>query len=133
MMTPMHWPALITWLTLLLLIAVAIDVGRARGRYNLPAPATTGDPMFERVFRVQMNTMEAAMVFLPALWLAAYFWNPRWASILGAVWLAARIWYARAYVRDPGSRSGGFGLSFMAVIVLLVGAAVGWARSFVAA
>ena len=30
-------------------------VGRARGRYGIKAPATVGNPDFERVYRVQQN------------------------------------------------------------------------------
>ena len=52
-MTWIQWPALITWLTLMLLVAVVFDVGRARGRYGVKAPATSGNEQFERVFRVQ--------------------------------------------------------------------------------
>jgi glutathione S-transferase len=129
-MTSLHWPSLITWLTLILLVALSFDVSRARGRHDIKAPATSGHPTFDRVFRIQMNTLENAVVFLPALWLAAWYWSPAWASWCGAVWLAGRIWYARAYVHDPNSRSGGYGLSLLACAVLFVGAAVGWARTF---
>jgi glutathione S-transferase len=128
-MTWTQWPALITWLTVLLLVAVAFDVGRARARYGIRAPATTGNEQFERVFRVQMNTMESAMMFLPALWLAALYWKPAWASVCGALWLAGRIWYARAYAREPGRRSGGYTLSSIATSVLIIGAAIGWIRA----
>jgi glutathione S-transferase len=121
-----EWPSLITWLTLLLLFGVAVNVGRARVRHGVAAPATTGHPQFERYYRVQMNTIENALAFLPALWLAAWYWNPASASICGAIWLAGRVWYALAYVRDPAKRSGGFGLSMLAFFVLLGSAAVGW-------
>ena len=104
-MSWIQWPALITWLTLMLLIALAVDVGRARGRYGIRAPATTGNEQFERVYRVQMNTLENACVFRPALWLAAWYWRPTWASVCGAVWLVGRLWYARAYARDPSART----------------------------
>jgi glutathione S-transferase len=128
-MTWMQWPSLITWLTSILMVVLAYDVGRARVRYGVRAPATSGHEQFERVYRVQMNTLENALAFLPALWLGAWYWNAAWASTCGAFWLAGRIWYARAYVRDPGSRSGGFGLSMFAFATLLVGAAVGWVRA----
>jgi glutathione S-transferase len=131
-MTHPEWPSLITWLTLALLVGVAINVGRARGRYGIAAPATTGHPEFERYYRVQMNTTESALAFLPALWLAAWYWSPTQAAACGAVWLAGRVWYALAYVRDPARRSGGFGLSMLALSVLLVGAAIGWVRSIAA-
>jgi glutathione S-transferase len=125
----MQWPSLITWLTLILLVALSFAVSRARGRYGIRAPATSGHEQFDRVFRVQMNTLENAVVFVPALWLAAWYWNPGWAALCGALWLAGRIWYARAYLQDPGRRSGGYGLSLLAFSVLLVGAAVGWVRA----
>jgi hypothetical protein len=76
-----------------------------------------------------MNTLENAVVFLPALWLAAWYWKPAWAAACGALWLIGRLWYARAYRRDPKARSGGFGLSAAAFAALLAGAAVGWVRA----
>jgi len=85
-----RWPALITLGVVVLLFAVAWNVGRARGKYKVKAPATTGDPAFERAFRVQMNTLESAVAFLPVLWLFAAFVSGLWSAALGAVWLAAR-------------------------------------------
>lgn len=127
-----QWPSLITWLTLLLLIWVAIGVGRARARYGIRAPATSGHEQFERAFRVQMNTLENAIVFLPALWLAARWWSPVWAAACGAIWIAGRLWYASAYLRDPAARSGGYGLSFLGLMVLLLGTAWGWIKALLA-
>jgi glutathione S-transferase len=125
-----QWPALITWLTLILLLVLAADVARARGRYAIHAPATTGNEQFERVFRTQMNTLENAVVFLPALWLAAWYWTPAWAGVCGAVWLVGRIWYARAYARDAGRRGPGLNVSMAGLVALLAGSAIGWARAF---
>ncbi len=125
-----QWPSLITWLTLILLAVLAYDVGHARARYGIRAPATSGNEQFERVYRVHMNTLENAVVFLPALWLAAWYWKPTWASVCGAVWLIGRIWYAQAYKRDARSRSGGLNLSLVGFVALIAGAAVGWARAF---
>jgi len=129
-MNDYQWPALITWLALLLQVALAYNVGRARVRYQVKAPATTGDPVFERYYRVQMNTLESAAVFVPALWLAAAYWRADYAAIVGAVWLAGRLWYAYAYVREPGRRGAGFLLAMFAASVLLVSAAIGWLRSW---
>ena len=128
-MTWIQWPSLITWLTLILLVALAFDVSRARAHYGIRAPSTSGDEQFERIYRVHMNTLENALVFLPALWLAAWYWNPTWASVCGATWLAGRIWYARSYAHHPKHRSGGFSLSFLAFAVLIVGSAVGWVHT----
>jgi uncharacterized MAPEG superfamily protein len=92
-------------------------------------PATSGNEQFERVFRAHMNTLENAVVFLPALWLAAWYWRPGWASACGAVWLIGRVWYAVGYTRDPKARSRGYTLSVVAFAVLVVGSAVGWVRT----
>jgi glutathione S-transferase len=127
-MTWMQWPSLITWLTVILLAALSAAVSRARARYGIHAPATTGHEQFERVFRVQMNTLENTVAFLPALWLGAWYWSPLWASACGAAWIVGRIWYASAYVRDPRSRQGGYGLAGIGLVALLVGGAVGWTR-----
>ncbi len=99
--TTMHWPALITLATLALLFGCIWYVGAARGRYKVSAPATTGPEPFERAFRVQMNTLENTVIFLPALWLAAFYFSPRIAAAVGAVWVVARVWYAFAYARNP--------------------------------
>jgi len=128
-MTWIQWPSLITWLTLLLLAGLAIDVGRARRRYGVRAPATSGNEQFERVYRAHMNTLENTVVFLPALWLAAWYWKPTWASVCGAVWLIGRVWYATSYARNPKRRSAAFSLSTAACGVLIGGSAVGWVRT----
>lgn len=124
------WPALITLGVVALLFAVAWNVGRARSRYNVKAPATTGDPSFERAFRVQMNTVESALAFLPVLWLFAAFVNGVWSAALGAVWLAARVWYAIAYQQNAARRGPPFGLAFLAFMVLAFGSAWGVVRAF---
>ena len=124
-MTTLPYTALVTLLVLALFFATAANVGRARIRYGVKAPATSGHEMFERAFRVQMNTLEAALVVLPALWLFAAYVADRWAGVIGLVWLAARIWYAAAYLRNPPSREAAFGISMLAFAVLWLGAA--WA------
>jgi glutathione S-transferase len=122
-MSIIHLPALVTVLAVLLYCWTLFAVGRARTTYGIAAPATTGDPAFERLFRVQMNTLEQLVLFLPALWLAATYWNPTWSGLVGVVWLVARILYARAYAR--GERRGvGFVTGLVASAVLLVMAAV---------
>jgi hypothetical protein len=75
----------------------------ARGRYGVKAPAVTG-PMFERAYRVQMNTLELMVLFIPALYLAARYWPPAWAAAVGAVYGVGRLLYRAACLRDPASR-----------------------------
>ncbi|HUO80046.1 MAG TPA: MAPEG family protein [Steroidobacteraceae bacterium] len=96
-------------------------VGGARGRYGIKAPATAGHEVFERYFRVHMNTLELLVVLIPALPLFAWYVSPRWAAGLGAVYLVGRFLYFFEYVKDPAKRSPGFGLSFLPIVVLLLG------------
>jgi glutathione S-transferase len=118
--TTMHWPALVTLATVTLLFGCAWYVGAARGKYKIHAPATTGPEGFERAFRVQMNTLEGAVIFLPALWLAAMYFSPRIAATIGAVWVVARIWYAFAYARNPNSRGAPFVIAYVAWAALMI-------------
>ena len=124
-----HLPALVTLLAVLLMFGTAFAVGHARGRYQIAAPATSGHPAFERAFRVQMNTLEAVMLFLPTLWLAAYYGFALWAGIAGLVWLAGRIWYALAYLSEASKRGGGFVLGMAGWVATLVMALVGVGRA----
>lgn len=125
-------PALVTVLTVLLLIGTAMLVGHARGKHGIKAPATTGNPDFERVFRVQMNTQEATLAFLPTLWVAAHYASALVAGVLGLAWLAARVWYAVAYARDAAKRGPAFGAALLALAGLIVLALVGLARTALA-
>ena len=119
----LHLPALVAVLTVLLLAGLTWNVGRARGRHGVKAPATTGPPEFERAFRVQMNSFEAALMFLPSLWLFGHYVNPLWAGILGFVWLFARVWFAIVYGAGR-NRAIPFGISALVSLVLALGALV---------
>ncbi|MCV2360727.1 MAPEG family protein [Paucibacter sp. TC2R-5] len=100
-------------------------VGRARSAYGIKAPAITGHEQFERYYRVQMNTLELLVAYLPALWLAAQFWSPNGMAAIGAVYLLGRTLYARSYIREPDSRGLGFLLSLIPIVVLLVAGLIG--------
>jgi glutathione S-transferase len=128
-MTSLPLASLITLLVLLLMFATALNVGRARGLYGIMAPAVSGHEMFDRAFRIQMNTLESAAIMLPALWLYAGFIGDRGAGMMGAIWLIGRVWYAVAYHQDPKKRSAGFGIGFLAFAGLWVGALWGVVRT----
>lgn len=123
-----HLPAVVVLLTVLLQCGTAYAVGRARALYGIKAPATTGHPGFERAFRAQMNTLEATLMFLPSLWLAATYGAPLWAGLAGLVWVAGRVWYALAYLRDPAKREGGFVVSAVGLLATLATGAIGLCR-----
>jgi glutathione S-transferase len=117
----MAWVLIMMTLALVQFVFFGMAVGQARGRYKVAAPATTGNDIFERYYRVHMNTLEQLVVFLPSLWLFAQFISPRWAAALGAIYLAGRMIYFFTYVKDPKSRSLGFALSMLPTLVMLVG------------
>ena len=97
----------------------------------MPAPATTGHPVFERYYRVQMNTVETLIAFLPGLWLAAKYWPPHVVAAIGAVYLIGRVVYLRGYISDPGKRHTGYLLSMLPTMLLLLGALIGAIRSLI--
>ena len=125
----MIWIQLVTLLAVLQFFVFGGLVGRARGLYGVKAPATTGHDVFERYYRVQMNTLENLVVFLPAMWLAAQYWSPLWMAALGAIYLLGRVLYLLGYVADPGKRAIGFGLSMMPTVILLAAAFIGALRA----
>jgi uncharacterized membrane protein YecN with MAPEG domain len=105
---PQSLPALATLAIILWYMVTVFQVGRARTRYKVRAPATSGDPAFDRYFRVQMNELESMVAFLPSMWLYAIMGNPRIAAILGAVYLAGRIVYAIGYWSEARRRAIGY-------------------------
>jgi glutathione S-transferase len=125
----MHLLAIVTALSLLEFMAFAMLVGWARGKYGVAAPATTGHPVFERYYRVQMNTLELLVVFIPALWLFGFYVSESWAAGLGGVFIVGRLLYLLGYVKDPKRRELGFGLSFLPVVILLLGGLYGAVRA----
>ena len=122
---------LITCFAILLYMVLVANVGRARGKYKIAAPAVTGNADFERIFRVQQNTMEGLVAFIPALWLFTWYISPNWAAGIGLVWVVARIWYAVGYISAGGNRGPGFGLSVLALSVLLFGSMAGACYSLI--
>lgn len=121
----MKFVILVAALALLEYVWFGFQVGRARGKYNVPAPAITGHPIFERHNRVHQNTLENLIIFLPGLWLFAVYVSAPIAAILGLVFIVGRAIYAQRYVEDPPKRSLGVMLSFPIGLILLVGGAIG--------
>ena len=117
-----HFTALVTCLAVLFYLFTGIQVSRARVAFGVKVPATSGHPDFERVFRVQMNTLEWMPVFLPSLWLFAIYISDAAAAILGLIWIAGRILYMTGYSQAAAKRGRGFGVQALAAIVLWAGA-----------
>jgi glutathione S-transferase len=117
-----HFTALITCLSILFYFFTSVQVARARVAYDVKAPAISGHPDFERVFRVQMNTLEWMPIFLPSLWLFAIYIGDAGAAALGLIWIIGRALYMSGYIRAAGKRGRGFGIQAAACIVLWLGA-----------
>ena len=117
-----HLTALVTCLALLAYFLISFQVGKARGTYGIKAPATTGNPDFERIYRAQMNTLEWMPVFLPALWLFAIYVGDAIAAALGVVWIFGRIVYFTGYAKAANKRGPGFAIQGAAAGILWLGA-----------
>jgi glutathione S-transferase len=124
--------AAVTVLAVLFSIYALMLVGRMRSKHGVHAPAVTGAPEFERAFRVQMNTLEQIVLFLPLLWLATLYpvLSGYLAPGLGVVWLLGRVLYASGYMADPDKRSSGFLIGAIALLGLLALSIVGIIHSW---
>ena len=116
-----HDTALVTCLALLFYFYTSIRVAKARAAYKIKAPAISGSPDFERVFRVQMNTLEWLPIFLPALWLFAVYVSDLYAALAGLVWIVGRVLYMTGYEQAAEKRSTGYMIQLLAAAVLLLG------------
>ena len=117
-----HLTAIVTCLAVAFYFFTTTQVSRARAAFGIKAPATSGHPDFERVFRVQMNTLEWMPIFLPALWLFAIYVGDAAAAALGAVWIIGRIMYWSGYKQAASKRSMGFAVQAIAGFALWLGA-----------
>ncbi len=113
--------SLVTVSAILVYFVVTINVGRARAKYKVSPPAMTGDPNFERALRVQQNTLEQLVYFLPILWIFSYYVSELWGSILGGIWILGRVLYAWGYYQEANKRTLGFAISSLIGMVLLLG------------
>ena len=129
----MDYVIIVVVLALIQYLGFGIMVGRARGKYNVPAPASSGDPIFERYWRVHQNTLEQIVLFLPAIFLYSHLGNPLIAAGLGVVYLIGRMLYLRSYVADPKSRGAGFALTALPSMFMLLASLVMAARNLISA
>lgn len=121
----MEYATLIVLLALLQYVWFTMRTGMGRPKYKVDAPACTGDETWERLFRVQQNTMEQLIVFVPACYAFAWFLSPLWALILGAVFIIGRFLYSAEYVKDPKTRVLGMSLTLLPNVALILGALFG--------
>ena len=113
--------AIVTILALLLYFVMGLRVAQGRNKYGVVAPAITGNADFERLYRVQANTLEWLPIFLASLWLFALYWDERVAAGLGVVWIIGRFMYMTGYAKEASARGRGFGIQALAAGALLFG------------
>lgn len=114
--------AIVTLASLLVYVWMILRIPGARRRTGIDAPAMTGHPELERHLRIQANTVEWLVIYLPSLWLFAIYWNDLFAAAMGVVWMIGRVVYALGYAADPKKREVGFAIQALATAILLFGA-----------
>ncbi len=112
---------IVTILALIEYSVLGAMVGRARLKYKVEAPATTGNPEFERYFRVHQNTLEALIVFIPAVWIFSLSVNYQIGVALGVLFLLGRVLYANGYLNAPEKRAPGAIATFAINTILVLG------------
>jgi glutathione S-transferase len=127
----MAYVDIVTALAVLQFLVFGFKVAKARGRYGVKAPAIAGNEIFERYFRVQQNTLEQLIAFLPGLYLFSHYFSPRLAAGLGLVYLIGREMYAFTYVKNPAKRELGYALTLLPIAILILGGLFGAARLLV--
>lgn len=125
--------AAVTLLAILISIGLQIHTGAVRGRTGIKPPAMSGAPALEAALRAEGNTLEQYVLFLPALWLAALYFQGWVPPILGLVWCLGRVLYAVGYMRAPEKRYPGYMLTVLSALVLILLAAIGIFNAWVAA
>ncbi|MEM6706168.1 MAG: MAPEG family protein [Acidobacteriota bacterium] len=113
----MEMVGLVALLAILEYFVLGFLVGRKRG--DVPAPAMTGPPDFERTLRAQQNMAERLVLFLPALYLSAQFNNNFWTWVIGLIWVVARAIYAAGYISSAQRRIPGILLAVLCEIALM--------------
>ena len=126
----MEYASLIVLLALLQYIWFTVRVGASRGKHKVIAPACNGDETWERMFRVQQNTMEQLIILIPGTIAFAYYTSPLWVLLPGATFIIGRFLYSAEYVKDPNSRVLGMSLTLAANATLVIGALVGLSKTF---
>ena len=116
----MEFVALVTLLLVCQYVVFMGMCGKARAQSGIQAPAVTGDEIFERAYRVQMNTIEQLVIALPSMWICAMYFSPMVAAALGLVFFVGRMMYRIGYMKDPAKRGPGMIVGFLANIALIL-------------
>ena len=121
----MEYTALIILVALAQYLFFTFRVGAKRTKHEVHAPKIAGDETWERLFRVQQNTMEQLIIFVPAMIVFSMYLSSKWVVVPGVLFIVARQMYSYEYINKPNSRVPGMALTLLANVVLLVGALIG--------
>lgn len=126
--------AAVTALAVLFVFYTGFNVGSMRAKHKIAAPAVTGHPEFECAYRVQVNTLEQFVIFLPLLWLATVYFHmlPWLPAVFGLVWVIGRVIYLRGYMAAPDKRGTGFLITILSTLGLLILSLIGIVQSWMA-
>lgn len=115
----MEYTIIVIMLALIQYQLFGLRTGIARPKYNVPAPKTTGNETWERLFRVHQNTMEQLVVFVPAMLTFTHYVSQGGAVVLGICFILARQYYSISYINNPPTRR--FPPSFFINGILVIG------------
>lgn len=126
----MEYVTLVVVLALIEYMIFIMLTGKARADHQVAAPATTGNEIFERYFRVQQNSIEQLVIFIPSIYMFGVYVDDIAAAIIGVFFVLGRAVYARGYIKDPKKRGPGFTISMLSNVILLLGSLVGLVIKF---
>ena len=121
----MSYVYLVILLALVQFLYFTFRTGLSREKYGVDAPKTVGDEKWECIYRVQQNTMEQLVIFIPGMLLFAHFVSPKWVLLPGVAFLIGRQLYSHLYCTNPKKRAPGVALSMFSNIALVAGAIIG--------
>lgn len=127
----LDYATLVVLLALLQYFWFSMRVAMTRGKYKVSAPACEGNEVWERIFRVQQNTMEQLILLVPASYAFAFYLSGKWVLLPGAMYIIGRFLYAAEYEKDPKSRTPGMALTLLANVILIAGAFFGLIKGMI--
>ena len=125
MLTNYPLTALALVVALFIYFSLSVNVGRARAKWGVPAPQSSGHPEFDKRYRVQMNTLEQLALFVPGVFLCAPVQGDLFTAVLAGIWCVGRILFALGYYNDPAKRGPGFAMTLIPSLMMIIAGAKG--------
>lgn len=108
-------------------------VGYFRAKLEVHAPKTTGNEKWERLFRVQQNTMEQLIIFIPATYFFSSIISDEWVLLPGIIFIIGRALYSASYISNPNGRGLGMIMSFIPSVLMILSTLGFWVmQNFIA-